>query len=111
MRCDATMFIDNWLIHSKKLPLKAKVFSFELKSLTATIRNKRPLIAKFAGADLKKPIYLVMKDGSKVEVQYRQSLYRNEYDECLCVFDRPVSVEDVEFIEFPGVGKVAVSID
>ena len=92
VRCDATMFIDNWLIHSKKLPLKAKVFSFELKSLTATIRNKRPLIAKFAGADLKKPIYLVMKDGSKVEVQYRQSLYRNEYDECLCVFDRPVSV-------------------
>lgn len=108
VRCDATMFVDNRLIHSKKLPLKAKVFSFELKPLTATISNKRPLIAKYAGVDLEKPIYLVMKDGSKVEVRYRQSLYRKEYDESIYVFDRPVSVEDVEFIEFPGAGKVPV---
>lgn len=111
VRCDATMFIDNWLIHSKRLPLKAKVFSFELRPLTTTIRYKRPLIAMFAGVDLEKPIYLVMKDGSKIEVQYRQSLYRKEYDESLCVFDRPVSVEDVEYIEFPGVGKIPVSIN
>lgn len=109
VRCDSTMFIDNRLIHSKRLPLKAKVFSFELRSLTAIIRNKRPLIAMFTGVDLEKPIYLVMKDGSKVEVKYHQSLYQKDYDESLCIFDRPVSVEDVEYIEFPGVGTVPVS--
>lgn len=109
VRCDATMFIDNRLIHSKRLPLKAKVFSFELRSLSAIIRYKRPLIATFTGVDLEKPIYLVMKDGSRVEVKYHQSLYRKDYDESFCIFDRPVSVEDVEYIQFPGAGKVPVS--
>lgn len=35
--------------------------------------------------------------------------YREDYDETLCLFDRPISVEDVAYIEFPGVGKVEVS--
>lgn len=109
VRCDSTMFINNWLIRSKRLPLKATLFSFELRSLSATIRCNRPLIATFEGIDLEGPLYLVMKDGSRVEVDFGGSIYRKDHDEIFCTFDRPVSVEEVEYIEFPGVGKVAVS--
>ena len=76
--------------------------------MTATIRYKRPIIAIFQGVHLNKPIYLVLHDGTKVPVRVKMTTYREDYDEALCLFDRPVSAEDVAFIEFPGVGQVAV---
>jgi len=109
VRCGATMFIDNRFVHSKRLPLTAKILSFELRSLTATIRVKRPLIAHFSGVDLEKPIYLILKDGTRIEVTYHQSIYREGYDEVLCLFDRPVSREDVAFIELPGTGRFSAA--
>lgn len=96
-------------VRNRFIPLRAKVFSFELRSLTATIRYKRPLIAAFEGVYLNKPIYLVLHDGSKVLVKVKMNTYRHSYDEVLCLFDRPVSIEDVAYIEFPGVGSVAVA--
>ena len=104
VRCSWSLFIRN-----RKIPVKAKVFSFELRSLTATIRYKRPFIAVFRGVFLDKPIYLVLNDGTKVLVKVKMTTYRDDYDETLCHFDRPVSVEDVAYIEFPGVGQVAVA--
>lgn len=100
-----------WSLHIKNrsIPLKAKVFSFELRSLTATIRYKRPFIAMFRGVFLDKPIYLVLNDGSKVLAKVKMTTYREDYDETLCHFDRPVSPEDVVYIEFPGAGKVEVA--
>ena len=100
-----------WSLHirNQKIPVKAKVFSFELRSLTATIRYKRPFIAVFRGVFLDKPIYLVLNDGTKILAKVKMTTYRDEYDETLCHFDRPVSVEDVAYIEFPGVGQVAVA--
>ena len=99
-----------WSLHirNKKIPVRAKVFSVELRSLTATIRYKRPWIAVFQGVYLDQPIYLVLNDGTKVLVEVKMTTYRDDYDETLCHFDRPVSVEDVAYIEFPGVGKVEV---
>ena len=100
-----------WSLHirNRKIPARAKVFSFELRSLTATIRYKRPLIALFEGVYLDRPIYLILNDGSSVLVKVKMTTYREDYDETLCLFDRPISVEDVAYIEFPGVGKVEVS--
>jgi len=85
------------------------VISFELRSLTATIRYKRPFITGYQGVFFDQPIYLVLNDGTKVLIKVSMTARREEYDETLCHFDRPVSVEDVAYIEFPGVGQVAVS--
>lgn len=103
VRCLWSLYIRN-----RSIPLRAKIFSFELRSMTATIRYKRPIIAIFQGVFLNKPIYLVLQDGTKVPVRVKMTTYRQDYDETLCLFDRPVSAEDVAFIEFPGVGQVAV---
>ena len=104
VRCSWSLFIRN-----RKIPVKAKVFSFELRSLTATIRYKRPIIAVYGGGYLANPIYLILNDGTKILVNTKMNTYRGEYYETLCHFDRPVSVEDVAYIEFPGVGQVAVA--
>ena len=96
-------------VRNRWIPLRAKVFSFELRSMTATIRYKRPLIAMFEGVHLNKPLYLVLEDGSRVRVWVKMNTYRKDYDEVLCTFDRPVSAEDVVAIEFPGAGRVPVS--
>jgi len=100
-----------WSLHVRNftIPVRAKIFSFELRSLTATIRYKRPLIAVFQGVHLDKPIYLVLHDGTRVRVQVKMTTYRKNYDETLCLFDRPVSPEDIACIEFPGVGQVAIA--
>lgn len=100
-----------WSLHirNQKIPIRAKIFSFELRSLTATIRYKRPIISVFQGVYLDKPIYLVLNDGTKVLAKVKMTAHRDEHDETLCHFDRPVSVEDVAYIEFPGVGQVAVT--
>ena len=104
VRCLWSLYIRN-----RKIPVRAKIFSFELRSLTATIRYKRPLIALFEGVYLDRPIYLILNDGSSVLVKVKMTTYRDDYDETLCLFDRPISVEDVAYIEFPGAGKVEVS--
>lgn len=96
-------------VRNRWIPLRAKVFSLELRGLTATIRYKRPLIAMFEGVHLNKPIYLVLEDGSRVRVWVKMNTYRKDHDEVLCTFDRPVSIEDVAAIEFPGVGRVEVT--
>ena len=66
-------------------------------------------IGIFRGVFLDKPIYLVLNDGSKVLAKVKMTTYREDYDETLCHFDRPVSPEDVVYIEFPGAGKVEVA--
>ncbi len=100
-----------WSLHirNRKIPVRVKVLSVELRSLTATIQYKRPWIAVFRGVYLDKPIYLVLNDGTRILVKVKMATYTDEYDEILCHFDRPVSVEDVAYIEFPGAGQVAVS--
>ena len=108
VRCECTMFVNNFFIRNKNLPLKADVISFELRSLSATMRISRPWIAAHSGVDLAGPVWLVMKDGSRVEADWQQTLYRGEFDESICVFERPVSIEDVEYIAFPGGEKVVI---
>lgn len=103
VKCLWSVYIRNW-----EVPLRAKIISFELRSLTATIRYKRPFITFNHGVYFNKPIYLVLQDGTKVRAEIKLAAYYEEYDETLCQFDRPVSAEDVAYIEFPGIGQVAV---
>lgn len=105
VRCLWNLYVRDW-----KIPFRAKVISFELRSLTATIRYERPFITVYQGVYFDQPIYLVLNDGTKVLAQVQMTTRADAYDETLCHFDRPVSVEDVAYIEFPGVGQVAVSL-
>ena len=105
VKCDCTMFVNNTL---GNVPVKADVFSFEIRSLSATIRLRRPWIARHLGVDLAGDVYLIMKDGSRVEAKWQQTLYRGDHDELICTFDRPVSFDEVACIEFPGGTQVTV---
>ena len=110
VRIDCAMMIDNRLIHNRKIPVKTKVISFELRAMTATMIHRRPLIAMFEGVVLDEPIYLVMKDGSRVQAKWRQSnnLWEDRLDESLFIFERPISVEDVDYVLFPGAGAAYI---
>lgn len=110
VRIDCATLIDNRLIHNRRIPVKTKVISFELRAMTATMVHKRPLIAMFDGVMLDNPIYIVMKDGSRVQAKWRQSNYLREgkLDESLFTFDCPISVEDVDHVLLPGTGAVYI---
>lgn len=76
-----------------------KVTSFKLRTLSATCIYQIPLLGRWEGIR-PEPITLIMKDGSRIPAHFRLSLNRGKTDECTYIFDRPVSVEDVDHIEF-----------
>lgn len=82
-----------------RFPLKVRVTSFELRSLSATLRYNMPLTGSWEGITLG-PISLVMQDGTRIEAHFRSTVYRGNQEECLYVFDRPIVPEDVARIEF-----------
>lgn len=75
------------------------VTSFQLSSLSATCVYKVPFTGRWEGIMLK-PIYIVMKDGSKIPAHFIMSLNRGRTEECTYHFDSPVSVADVDHVEF-----------
>lgn len=103
--CSSTKWVGN-----KKIHMKAKVISFELRTLTATVKYRRPITALFEGVILD-PIYVVMNDGTRVEAHFKMGLNRQIYDECIMTFDRPVSVDDIAYIDFPYAGEVPITSD
>lgn len=110
IRVNSRMLVDNFLIRNEYLPLTTKVNSVQLRALTAVVHFKRPLIARFSGVDLDDPIYLIMKDGTKIRAIQEIISYKYDgTDNALYTFNQPVVVEDVVYIEFPGAGRVIVS--
>ena len=95
IRCAAVRDLGN-----RRFPLKVRVTSFELRSLSATLRYNMPLTGSWDGITLG-PISLVMRDGTKIEAHCRSTVYRGDHEESLYVFDRPIAPEDVAGIEFP----------
>lgn len=95
IRCAAVRDLGN-----RRFPLKVRVTSFELRSLSATLRYNMPLTGSWDGITLG-PISLTMRDGTKIEAHFRSSVYRGDHEESLYVFDRPIAPEDVAGIEFP----------
>ena len=95
IRCAALRDLGN-----RRFPLKVRVTSFELRSLSATLRYNMPLTGSWDGITLG-PISLTMRDGTRIEAHFRSSVYRGDHEESLYVFDRPIAPEDVAGIEFP----------
>lgn len=81
------------------LDLDVKVTSFQLRTISASVFVKRPLTGFWEGI-LLDPIRLVMKDGSTLEAHWQMSVNRGRYEESFLLFDRPVSFEDVAYVEF-----------
>lgn len=95
VRCSAVRSLG-----SSRFPLKVKVTSFELRALSAAVRYNKPLTGFWDNVQLN-PIYLVMKDGTRIEAHFKTFINRGDHAECLYLFDRPVSAEDVAYVDFP----------
>ena len=85
---------------ASRFPLKVKVTSFELRALSAAVRYNKPLTGFWDNVQLN-PIYLVMKDGTRIEAHFKTFINRGDHAECLYLFDRPVAAEDVAYVDFP----------
>lgn len=81
--------------------IKVKVTSFQLRPLSATLCYQKPLTGFWEGVTLD-PIYLVMTDGSRVKAQFKMGINRGSYMENTFLFDRPISIEDVVSVDYPG---------
>lgn len=81
-----------------------QVTSFCLRPLTATLVYEEPLTGFWDGIILD-PIYIVLKDGSRVLARYAGGSYQNGICVSNLEFDVPISFADVDYIEFPGGDK------
>lgn len=81
-----------------------QITSFRLRALTATLIIQEPLTGFWEGIILD-PIYVVMKDGSRVRAKYSSDTFQDGVCVQIVEFDVPISFTDVEYIEFPGGDK------
>ena len=95
VRCSAVRSLG-----SGRFPLKVNVTSFELRALSATVCYNRPLTGFWDSVQLN-PIFLVMKDGTRIEPRSKTFINRRDHAECLYLFDRPVAADEVVYIDFP----------
>lgn len=94
-RCNAT----RWL-GKHKLRTKVTLTSIELRTLSATVTVKKPLTGFWDGMRLD-PIYLVLNDGTRVLAKFRMAVFRDGSMECMYLFDRPISIYDVAYVDIP----------
>ncbi len=88
----------------KSFDIKVKVTSIQLRTLSATIIADRPLTGFWEGV-LLDPIYLVLNDGTYVKAEYKMTSFRENHMECMYLFDRPISIEDVAYLDLPRAGE------
>lgn len=89
--------------------IKVKVTSIQLRTLSATVIADRPLTGFWEGV-LLDPIYVVLKDGTYVKAEYKMTSFRKTHMECMYLFDRPISVEDVAYLDLPCAGEHPIDI-
>lgn len=84
--------------------IAVKITSFRLRALTATLVVEEPLTGFWEGIILD-PIYVVLKDGSRVLARFSDGTYQDGVCISNLEFDVPISFADVDYIEFPGGDK------
>lgn len=109
MYCDAFMWVDNRILRNTNIPLRVKMTSIELRTLSAAINVKRPLVAWYAGVNPNEPIQIVMHDGSVITGKWKQSSRRSNFDQWYFVFSGSVVAKDVAYIDFPGGTRIPLS--
>ena len=88
----------------KSFDIKVKVTSIQLRTLSATVIADKPLTGFWEGV-LLDPIYLVLNDGTYVKAKYKMTSFRSNHMECMYIFDRPISIDDVAYIDLPRAGE------
>lgn len=91
-----------------KFDVTVKVTSFRLRALTAELIFEKPLTGYWEGIDLDDGLYVVMKDGVKIEPHFSMGTYMGDEWKNLYDFPVPISIEDVDYVEFPGGERVYV---
>ena len=87
--------------------IAVQITSFRLRALTATLVYEEPLTGFWEGIILD-PIYVVLKDGSRVLARFSSGSYQNGVCVSNMEFDVPISFADVDYIEFPGGDKACM---
>ena len=89
---------------ARSFDIKVKVTSIQLRTLSATVIADKPLTGFWEGV-LLDPIYLVLNDGTYVKAEYKMASCRSNHMECMYIFDRPISIDDVAYIDLPRAGE------
>lgn len=91
-------------------PVNVKATSFRIRALSATMTYEKPLLGFWEGVELGKT-YVVLKDGSRMEAHFKMGLNQDDYWEDTFLFEVPLAIEDIDYVEFPGGQKVYISTD
>ena len=93
------------MLRNHYFAVNMKVTSFKLRALTATMVVERPLTGFWEGV-LLDPIYIVMKNGSRVQIHLSSGGTVEGGFSFVFDFDQPISFRDVDYVEFSGGDKV-----
>ncbi len=105
VRCNGYLFK-----HTIQFDVSVNMTSFKLRSMGATAFYDDPWYCSGMEINLESP-YVVLKDGTKVEAGVRTQSNRDGSVEVTFVLDMPISLEDVDYVDFPGGRKVDVDIE
>lgn len=89
------------MLGQKFFDVSVKMTSFRLRPLTATCVFEEPLTGYWDGISLK-PIYVVLKDGTRILAHYRTGVNVGDGMKCTFEFDVPISLAEVDYVEFAG---------
>lgn len=81
--------------------MAVQITSFRLRPLTATLVYEEPLTGFWDGIILD-PIYIWLKDGSRVKAWYAGGSYQDGVCVSNLEFEVPIAFADVDYIEFAG---------
>ena len=101
---------ENWefevelgLYKDYEFDVKLKVISAELRTLTAKVTLEKTA-AEYGCGFFLGPLQVVLKDGSVIESRASSLIHREDCFEWNLAFDRPISMADVDHIEYPKEG-------
>lgn len=89
-----------WMVQ-QIFDVSVQVTSFRLRSLSATLVYEEPLTGYWDGIRLD-DIFIVMKDGTRIKADYSMGVNCHGTFESTYKFDVPISIADVDYVEFPG---------
>ena len=100
---DKTDFVATCLYKDYEFDVKLKVISAELRTLTAKVTLEKTA-AEYGCGFFLGPLQVVLKDGSVIESRASSLIHREDCFEWNLAFDRPISMADVDHIEYPKEG-------
>lgn len=105
VRCSAERYI--W---EHSFPVTIRFTSFKIHAFGGILCYDKPLFGFWEGIEYE-PIYVYLKDGTVVEAHFRTGQNKGDHWESVFEFATPMTVEDVDYIEFPGSQKIFIATE